>query len=55
LSYRWYGELLHAITQAATSAEAEHEHALDQAKSTMQLSLVRMFGLNSCPIEGQAL
>jgi hypothetical protein len=55
LSYQRYGELLSAITRAASSAEAEHEHTLDQAKATMQLSLVRMFGLNSLPIEGQAL
>jgi hypothetical protein len=54
LSYQWYAELLGAITRAAASAEAEEEAALDNAKASMQLSLVRMFGLNSLPIEGQA-
>ena len=59
LSWQWYSELLSAITRAAASAEAEQataaEAALDTAKSSMQLSLVRMFGLNSLPVEGQAL
>ena len=55
LSYQWYAELLGAINRTAASAAVEEEAALDNAKASMQLSLVRMFGLNSMPIEGQAL
>jgi hypothetical protein len=59
LSYTRYGELLSAITRAAASAEAEQaaeaEAALDTAKTSLQFSLVRMFGLNSLPVDGQAL
>jgi hypothetical protein len=55
LSYKRYGELLSAIHRAAASAAAEHEALLDAAQQSVQFSLVRMFGLNSLPIEGQAL
>lgn len=55
LSYQWYAELLRAVNRAATSAAAEHEAMLDAAQQSLQFSLVRMFGLNSIPIEGQAL
>ena len=55
LSYKRYGELLGAINRAAASAEAEHEAMLDAAQQSLQFSLVRMFGLNSQPVEGQAL
>ena len=59
LSWQWYAQLLSAITRAAASAEAEHaeqaEAALDTAKVSLQFSLVRMFGLNSLPVDGQAL
>lgn len=55
LSWQWYAQLLSAISRAAASAEAEQaEAALDTAKTSMQLSLVRMFGLNSLPVDGQA-
>lgn len=55
LSYKRYGELLSAINRAAASAEAEHEALLDASQKSLQFSLVRMFGLNDKPIEGQAL
>lgn len=58
LSWQWYAQLLSAISRAAASAEAEQaaeaEAALDTAKTSMQLSLVRMYGLNSLPVDGQA-
>ncbi len=55
LSYQRYGDLLGAINRAAASAEAEHEVLLDAAQQSLQFSLVRMFGLNSHPADGQAL
>ena len=55
VSYRAYGELLAAITQAAASAQAEQEAMLGAAKHSVQLSVVRMLGLNCRPIDGQAL
>jgi hypothetical protein len=53
--WRWFTELLGSIGRAAASAEAEHEEALDAAQKSMQFTLVRTLGLNSLPIEGQAL
>ena len=59
LSWQWYAQLLSAITRAAASAEAEQaaeaEAVLDTAKVSLQFSLVRMFGINSLPVDGQAL
>jgi hypothetical protein len=55
LSWPWFLELLSVVNRAATSAEAEHEAALDAAQESLQFTLVRTFGLNTIPIEGQAL
>jgi hypothetical protein len=54
LSWQWFSELLSAVNRAATSAEAEHEATLDAAQKSMQFTLVRTYGLNTGPIEGQA-
>jgi hypothetical protein len=53
LPWKWFTELLGSVSRAATSAEAEHEAALDAAQASMQLTLVRTLGLNTRPIEGQ--
>lgn len=57
LPWRWFTGLLGAVSRAAVSAEAEAEHetALNAAQTSMQLTLVRTLGLNTRPIEGQAL
>jgi hypothetical protein len=57
LPWRWFTELLGAVSRAAVSAgaEAEHEAALNAAQTSMRLTLVRTLGLNTRPIEGQAL
>jgi hypothetical protein len=59
LPWRWFTELLGAVSRAAVSAgaeaEADHEAALNAAQASMQLTLVRALGLNTRPIEGQAL
>lgn len=54
-SWQWFSELLSAVNRAATSAEAEHEAELDAAQKSFQFSLVRTYGLNTRPIDGQAL
>jgi hypothetical protein len=55
LPWKWFTELLGSVSRAATSAAAEHEAALDAAQASMQLTLVRTLGLNTRPIDGQAL